>query len=232
MKKCRFYFHFRSPYSWIGALWMQKYRKEFAVEYVPYWEVDDTSRAMLEEEGGEHYYTPMSKAKHLYILQDIKRITTTLGLQIKWPPSPDNQHWEIPHLAYIYAREQGLGDIFFDKILQARWLEGENICESDVIERVASACGLDANKTLDSLNDGQVRKIATVELMKSYEDGVFGIPFFIHGYNKYWGIDRFDLFIRSLQKSETPIYSEIEHSLPFYENTNALFETDHAGGCG
>jgi len=211
---------------------MQRYKEQFSVEYVPYWEVDDTSRAMLEQEGGEHYYTPMSKAKHLYILQDIKRITTALGLKIKWPPSPDNQHWEIPHLAYIYAREEGVGDVFFEKILQARWLEGENICEPNIIENVAHACGLDVHNTLESINNNEIRHIATAELMKSYEDGVFGIPFFIHGYNKFWGIDRFDPFIRSLQKGDISTGSELEHTLPFYENTNELFETDHPGGCG
>ena len=212
---------------------MDKLSEEFDVEYVPFWEVDDLSRSMMEERGGEHYYTPMSKAKHMYILQDIKRITSELGLELKWPPSPDNQHWEIPHLAYIYAREQGRGKEFFDTILKTRWLQGEDITDPEVVKRVAVECSLDPEKTADAFNDQKIREAGTEELMKSYEDGVFGIPFFVHGYNKFWGIDRFELFVRSLRKKANSTDEiKIDNIKPFYENTDSVFDTDHPGGCG
>ncbi|MET1255379.1 2-hydroxychromene-2-carboxylate isomerase [Aliikangiella maris] len=223
-KKCRFYFHFRSPYSWVGACWLEKV-KPLEIEYIPFWELDDDSRSLLSDEGGEHYYTPMSKAKHLYILQDIKRITGKLELDLKWPPSPDNQHWEIPHLAYIYARREGKAKLFFDKIHQTRWNQGKDICDVTVIAEVAKACGLDPIATQNAYLDESIREESVGEMMKAYEDGVFGIPFFVHGFNKFWGIDRFELFIRSLQGKLPEVTNDSASFLPYYE-------TDHPGGCG
>ncbi|WP_444997959.1 2-hydroxychromene-2-carboxylate isomerase [Aliikangiella sp. IMCC44359] len=224
MKKCRFYFHFRSPYSWIGARWLEKLTS-LNVEYVPFWELDDLSRDLITKNGGEHSYTPMSKAKHLYILQDIKRITSKLNLKLKWPPSPDNQHWEIPHLAYLYARKEGKGKEFFNKIHEARWEKGEDICNRDVIAKIAEACHLDIEATKNAFENEDIRQDSVVEMMKAYEDGVFGIPFFVHGYNKFWGIDRFELFVKSIQGELPEITSTADSFLPYYE-------TDHPGGCG
>lgn len=225
MKKCRFYFHFRSPYSWVAACWMDKVSVEQEVEYVPFWEIDNTSRHLLSEKGGEHFYTPMSKAKHLYILQDIKRITTRLGLKLKWPPSPENQHWEIPHLAYLYARRLGKEKLFFKKIHESRWIHGEDICSLETVSRIAHECSLDGDLAANAYHQPSVREEAVVELMKAYEDGVFGIPFFVHGYSKFWGIDRFELFLRSLRGEVQTPDSNTGSFLPYYE-------TDHPGGCG
>lgn len=204
---------------------MEKIRAEKEIEYIPYWEIDNTSRDMLSEKGGEHYYTPMSKAKHLYILQDIKRITSKLGLKLKWPPSPENQHWEIPHLAYLYARREGKGELFFRKVHESRWLLGENICEAETIARIARACDLNETQTVNAYQNDDIRRESLEALIKAYEDGVFGIPFFVHGYNKFWGIDRFELFLRSLREENSEIKQEAGSFLPYYE-------TDHPGGCG
>ncbi len=229
MKKCRFYFHFRSPYSWVGALWMEKLRDARDVQYVPFWELDAQSRSLLAAGGGEHYYTPMSKAKHLYILQDVKRITARLGLQLTWPPSPEQQHWEVPHLAYLYARREGKDRAFFRQVHEARWLQGENICDPAVIARIAAACGLSETRTAHAHEDPSIREESAAEMMLAYEDGVFGIPFFVHGYDKFWGIDRFPLFLQSLRKASSdaalPAPAELPADWPYYE-------TDHPGGCG
>lgn len=187
---------------------------------------------MLVEGGGEHYYTPMSKAKHLYILQDIKRITRQLGLELKWPPSPDNQHWEIPHLAYIYARCEGAGNQFFREIHNARWTRGEDICDERTVAAVGEACGLEPEQTATAYRRDDIREIGVAELMKAYEDGVFGIPFFVHGFNKFWGIDRFELFARSVRSADAEDAVEINNIKPFYETGSPIFETDHPGGCG
>jgi 2-hydroxychromene-2-carboxylate isomerase len=229
VKKCRFYFNFRSPYSWIGGQWLKRFVDQtgIAVEYIPFWETDELSQAMISDLGGEHYYTPMSKAKHLYILQDIKRITKQLGLTIKWPPAPPDQHWEIPHLAYLWARRVDRGADFFQAILESRWCRGEDICDHRVVAAVAEQCGLDPSDVVSAHTRADVREEGAGELMKAFEDGVFGIPFFVHGYNKFWGIDRFDLFLRSLQSEhhETPSDLDFGQIHPYYE-------TDHPGGCG
>lgn len=204
---------------------MERLSYEVEVEYIPFWEIDDTSREMLSEKGGEHFYTPMSKAKHLYILQDIKRITSKLGLQLKWPPSPDNQHWEIPHLAYLYARREGKGGIFFRKVHESRWNRGENICDPEIVAEIAEGCGLDGERTANAFQDPPIREESVGELTKAYEDGVFGIPFFVHGHNKFWGIDRFELFVRSVRGEIADLSLDFGQFSPYYE-------TDHPGGCG
>ncbi|RAM48965.1 MAG: hypothetical protein C6Y22_24930 [Hapalosiphonaceae cyanobacterium JJU2] len=197
----RFYFSFRSPYSWIGArLLEEEYNpKRSGIEYIPFWEPDKLSLELLTTKGGKFLYTPMSREKHFYILQDIKRITSKLGYSMSWPI--DSQPWwEMPHLAYLAARRQGKQHEFFWAVYQARWERGENICSVETIRNVAVEVGLPPDQIAAAPYDASIREEGAEMLYKVYRDGVFGVPFFIVGHEKFWGIDRLDDFKLVLAK--------------------------------
>lgn len=197
----RFYFSFRSPYSWVAARLLHD---EYGVgpdevEYIPTWEPDGATRALLEARGGKILYSTMSRQKHLYILQDIKRLTTRLGYPMKWPIDRE-PWWELPNLAYLAARREGKDRAFFWAAYRARWEEGEDICTVETVKRLAEASGLDPAVAAAAPDDAELRAEGAEALFRCYRDGVFGVPFFIKGYEKFWGVDRLELFIAALRE--------------------------------
>jgi len=199
--RARFYFSFRSPYSWIGARLLEEEfdPKDSEIEYIPFWEPDERSLELLNAKGGEFLYTPMSRQKHLYILQDIKRITSKLGYLMSWPID-EKPWWDLPHLAYLAARRQGKGQEFFWAVYRARWERGENICSVETIRTLAEEIGLSPNKIAAAPDDNSIRAEGAEVLYSIYQDGVFGVPFFICGREKFWGIDRLYDFKLKLAK--------------------------------
>src|SRR2546428_1474587 len=127
----RFYFSFRSPYSWVGA---RKIEAQFphhrlSLEYLPYWEPEPETRAELTARGGELLYRPTSQARQLYILQDVKRIWSKLGHRAVWPGDGESPCSELPHMAYLHARRCGRDPEVFWAVWRAGWGEGGGVTE-------------------------------------------------------------------------------------------------------
>lgn len=200
-RRPRFYFSFRSPFSWIAARVLAERltpEEQAEIEYIPFWEPDQRTLARLRELGGEFLYTQMSREKHLYILQDIKRMTRSLGYQHVWPID-ESPWWELPNLAYLAARRDGKADELRSAVYRARWEEGENIHDMAVIRRVAADIGLDPDRIAGAPEDPEIGEEAAQALLRSYKDGVFGIPFFVLGFERFWGLDRLAPFVAALR---------------------------------
>src|SRR5262249_45675056 len=142
-------------------------------------------------------YAPMSRQKHLYILQDINRIATALGYRHAWPIDVD-PWWELPHLGYLVARRLGKGAEFFHATYRARWEEGANICSPQTIDALATEVGLPPHAVLDAPQNPEMREEGAAALSRASQDGVFGVPFFVTGRHKFWGVDRLLPFLASL----------------------------------
>ena len=196
----KYYFSFRSPYSWIAAHRLRERLDtwETSIYRIPFWEPDPITLGLLKDRGGEIIYQPMSRAKHLYILQDIKRLTGKLGYNIAWPIDKENAWWDLPHLAYLSACRKGKGEEFFWAVSRYRWELGKNICSEMVIAEIAGEIGLDPTATVNAPEDDQLRAEGAEALYQCYRDDVFGVPFFMNGYQKFWGVDRVDDFIDSI----------------------------------
>ncbi|HEX5741026.1 MAG TPA: DsbA family protein, partial [Pilimelia sp.] len=126
----RFYFSFRSPYSWLAYRDLLDRHAGAAdrLSWIPYWDPDERSQELLAADGHTFPYTVMSRAKHLYVLQDVARLTGDRGLAVTWPVDRDPV-WEVPHLAYLVAQREGEGREFIRRVYRARWEEGRDICD-------------------------------------------------------------------------------------------------------
>jgi 2-hydroxychromene-2-carboxylate isomerase len=223
----RYFFSFRSPYSWLAHRELTKHHPETAksLSWVPFWEPDPGMTAALEAAGGRVTYTPMSRPKHLYILQDVRRLCQEQGLALRWPVDR-NPRWEVPHLAYLVAAEEGRGPQFVDAVYEARWLRGADICDPATIREVAAETGLDPEPLAGAADDPAVRAVAVAALLWIDRDGVFGVPFFTYGYDKYWGLERLSPFLDRLDGDA----ARAAGILP--ADWHGTADLDHAGGCG
>ncbi|MEU8872282.1 DsbA family protein [Streptomyces javensis] len=195
----RFYFSLRSPYSWLAYRQLRDDHPEVAeaVTWRPFWEPDARSLLMLEKAGGGFPYVGMSRAKHLYILQDVRRLCSERGLEPAWPVDRDPV-WEVPHLAHLAAVDEGKGAEFIERVYRARWEEGRDICAPATIAEVAAELGLPEDRLAGAADDDELRERGVEALLRVDADGVFGVPFFIHGFHKFWGVDRLAPFIASV----------------------------------
>ncbi|MCX5555745.1 2-hydroxychromene-2-carboxylate isomerase [Streptomyces sp. NBC_00038] len=193
------YFSFRSPYSWLALRQLEARFPEApeTVEYRPWWEPDERTRKALDGRGAPFPYIPMSKAKHLYILQDVKRLSEGMGYKVAWPIDVD-PWWEVPHLGWLAARRNGQDRQLLAALMSARWEHGADICDQDVLRAVAEDAGLDPLPIVSAVNDPDIRAEGLEALVRVYEDDAFGIPYFKIGRFRYWGLDRLDGFLQEL----------------------------------
>ncbi|WP_067464466.1 2-hydroxychromene-2-carboxylate isomerase [Actinomadura macra] len=232
----RFYFNLRSPYSWLAYRDLLDQYPDVAaqVEWAPFWEPDETSLKLLAEAGGEFPFTPMSKAKHLYILQDVRRLAAGRGLAIAWPVDRE-PWWEVPHLAYLVAHRHGRGSEFIALAYRARWEEGRDICDPATVAGIGTELGLDAAEPAKAVDDPRVRAEGARALMEVYRDGVFGVPYFVNGFERFWGVDRLAAFAASVRPGtagDGAALAEGGTALAEGGAVSTLVDDGHAGGCG
>ena len=168
------------------------------LDWRPFWEPDARSERLLAEAGGRFVYTPMSKEKHLYILQDVRRLAAERGLAVSWPIDHD-PCWEVPHLAYLVAAGHGQGTGYIELAYQLRWQEGRDICDPATVAELGGKLGLDGAELAGAYDREDLRRQGTGALLDIHRDDVFGVPFFTYGRQKYWGLDRLALFAAAVR---------------------------------
>jgi 2-hydroxychromene-2-carboxylate isomerase len=230
------YFSLRSPYSWLAhhrALRLPGGGLPPEVEHVPYWEPDADTTALLEERRARHLYTPMSRAKHFYILHDVRRLAAELDLVLRWPVDRD-PWWDLPHLAALVAARAGRGAEFRAAAYRARWEEGRDICTREVVADVAERAGVDPDAAAGAPEDPQVRAEGAAALARAHRDGVFGVPFFRAGREPFWGVDRFGAFVAALGTGPAALDPAPPDPAPSDPAAvvAAAGGDGHAGGCG
>jgi 2-hydroxychromene-2-carboxylate isomerase len=200
IRRPRLYFSLRSPYSWLTLRRLRETVPEFstAIDFVPYWDPDEKTSAALAERGGEFHYIQMSRAKHLYMLMDTKRLAAAHRTAMAWPVDIDSW-WELPHLAWLQARRDGVQWPFYDALTEARWGRGDDICTTEVVRAAARTAGLDPDLAVGAPDDAGIRAEAAESLYQAYLDDVFGIPYVKWGPHRFWGLDRLDDFLDAWQ---------------------------------
>ncbi|WP_326678163.1 2-hydroxychromene-2-carboxylate isomerase [Streptomyces sp. NBC_01237] len=235
-RRPRWYFSLRSPYSWFAYRDLMTAHPEVldAIDWLPFWEPDEGTAKLLAEEGVTLPIVAMSRAKNFYILQDTRRLATDRGLtEISWPIDRA-PCWEVAHLAWIAAEDEGRGKDFVAAAYRARWQDGRNISEPEVIAEIADGLGLDAQRLSTAAQDEELRKRGAALLAESAHDGLFGVPFFINGRDKYWGLDRVEPFVRAVLGTEPPAppVTAVPDPATHAELLPVGGDQGHAGGCG
>lgn len=229
----RLYFSFRSPYSWLTIRRLRAAAPDAftALDWLPYWDPDEETARLLEEQGAQLPYVPMSRAKHLYILMDTKRLAQAQGATMAWPV--DSQPWWEPaHLAWLWACRLGRAERFYDEIAAARWGRGENICAPEVVGACARRSGLDPDAAARCTDDAELRREGVECLTRAYLDDVFGVPYLRWRHHRFWGYDRLDAFLATWPRDGRagPVTTVVTAEVG--ADPLVAPDTDAPGGCG
>ncbi|GIF02270.1 2-hydroxychromene-2-carboxylate isomerase [Paractinoplanes rishiriensis] len=229
-KTPRFFFSLRSPYSWLAYHDLTERHPHLVgtIEWVPYWEPSPATAQLLADLGGEFLYTEMHKSKQLYVLQDVRRLAGARGFAVTWPVDKEPE-WEVPHLAYLAAAELGRGHDFIRAVHEARWQRGQDICDRATVGLIAEEAGLDPDLLAGAHEIPRIRAAGVRLLLTAYQTGVFGVPFFAAGRQKFWGVDRLDGFLQAIGATAAPAPAAPEVAVA---GAGRGGDVGHAGGCG
>lgn len=182
----RFYFSFRSPYSWLALHRINLICHELPVELKLIPVFPSRNKTVLPEQ-----------AKIDYMIEDVNRTVSAYGLNIRWP-KPFDTDWLPVHMAAIYAEEQGKGIAFCLAMYKSRFVEGRDIGEHASLRDSARETGLNEDEMIDVLGNREYKRKLLEGMAEAGKAGVFGVPFFIYKDSSYWGNDRLEWLLRDI----------------------------------
>lgn len=182
-KRPRVYFGLRSPYSRLGL--HKVARSGLDVELIPFTGPPDD--VAFSDPAANKY-------KFAYFAQDVPRATAAMGLPFALP-DPFEVSFKPANRACIAADMAGHGLAMALALSEARWGEGKDISSRGVIADAAVAAGWTGYDSDAVEADPLISERLREDREKITADGVFGVPFLVAGPHKYWGQDRFDLWV-------------------------------------
>lgn len=195
-----FYFGLRSPYAWLAQKLLNEHlpaEYKAKIRCMPYWDPAPETLSAFREACGEPLYRPMSRERHLYILQDIKRTAHRLGYTLRWPVDGMSSDWELPHRACLAADAEGHGDLLRNALFAARWEQGHDICDPKILHEVLISNGLADTLSIETLRCEALSTTCLDILKLAQDQGVFGLPTFVLGRERWWGVDRLPFALQS-----------------------------------
>ncbi len=101
---------------------------------------------------------------------------------------------------YLFARAKGVERDFRNAVFRARWCEGKDITNQDVLVECAEDCRLSVNEFLQALRSQKYHQEIGAALGRCLEERVFGVPMFVVNGKRFWGNDRLDFLEEELKR--------------------------------
>ncbi|MGD8862329.1 MAG: DsbA family protein [Myxococcales bacterium] len=188
----RFYFSFRSPYSWLAMVRVEQVLagEPVHLEYHPVFPV------------GEFKNDPAAVPNKLkYILQDIERMGRAYGLDPR-PLANVDCEWMLPHAAWVYADDQGKGLPFALSLYGKRFEQEKNVGDDAVMAEAATEVGVDPEALLAAARDEAYQtRVMQGMIQAATEDHIFGVPLFVYRGEPFWGNDRLHWLKRAIREA-------------------------------
>jgi predicted DsbA family dithiol-disulfide isomerase len=114
--------------------------------------------------------------------QSVYPIARQVGVPIRLPPVSPQLHTHLAFEGFQYAKAHGKGNDYNQRVLQAFFMEGQDIGKSDVLTRLAGEVGLNEQEFEEALRTRKYRGAHQRALRHAYEEaGVTGVPMFVIG---------------------------------------------------
>ena len=189
-----FYFDFSSPYAYIGYKEIKKLEKKnsFKIKFMPIFL------------GGLHNAAGITPAafirlKSKYMIEDTKLVSKKKNISFHF-----NSYFPIKTVNFmrgvLIAEKDNSEKNFIEKIFNAIWMDGLNMNDPIVINKVLKNIDLNPEIFLKKVSDPKVkdklRKLTDDALKKK----IFGVPAFVVNKKMFWGQDRLSYAIDEIKK--------------------------------
>ena len=113
--------------------------------------------------------------------QSVYPLARQMGVPIKLPKVSPQPHTHLAFEGYQYAKHYGKRNEYNHRVLQAFFVEGQDIGQIDVLAKLAGEVGLDREFEA-ALRSRKYREAHQQALRHAYEEaGVTGVPMFVIG---------------------------------------------------
>ncbi len=121
--------------------------------------------------------------------ESVYPLAARMGVTIRLPPVSPQPHTRLAWEGYQFAGEQGRGNEYNHRVLEAFFVEGRDIGDVGALAELAAGLGLNAAEFRRALEDGRYRAAHQAALRHAYEEaGVTGVPAFEIGGRMLVGI--------------------------------------------
>lgn len=189
MAQIDYFFTVVSPWVYLAGDRLEQIaaRHGATIRYIP---IDGP--ALFPRMGGQ-VLAERHQSRKEYRLQELARWSRKLGMKLDLQPFFFPVNPAPASYAIIAAQGAGGGDLpaLIRAFPRAVWAEGRNIAEDEVVKSILAENGFDpavADRGMFTAADTYVRN-----LDEAVSRGVFGLPFYITGEERFWGQDRLDM---------------------------------------
>src|SRR5262249_34863894 len=111
--------------------------------------------------------------------QSVYPLAEHLGVKIVLPRVAPQPHTHLAFEGYQYAGEQGQGNAYNRRVLEAFFQEGQDIGRQDVLTRLAGEVGLDEKEFKEALETRKYRPAHQRALHQAYQEArINSVPTF------------------------------------------------------
>ena len=188
MPQIDYFFAPMSPFCYLAGNRLEQIAAKHGatVRYIPL-----NAPALFPRTGGQ-VLADRHESRKTYRMQDLRRQAAKLGVPINLNPSFFPVNPAPASYAIIAAAKAGGGDLagLVQAFPRAVWAEGRNIAEDEVVQDILAAHGFDPKIADKFMLDAAETYMANLE--EAVARGVFGVPFYIVGDERFWGQDRLE----------------------------------------
>src|SRR5215471_10247493 len=121
--------------------------------------------------------------------QSVYPIAARMGVSIRLPPVSPQPHTHLAFEGYQYAKDHGKGNDYNHRVLEAFFVEGQDIGSIDVLTKLAGEVRLDEKEFEEALRTRKYREAHQQALRHAYEEaGVTEVPRFVIGSQALTGL--------------------------------------------
>jgi 2-hydroxychromene-2-carboxylate isomerase len=188
MPQIDYFFAPISPFVYLAGSRLEQIaaRHGATVRYIPL-----NAPALFPRTGGQ-VLAERHDSRKTYRLQELRRQAAKLGQKIDLQPMFFPVNPAPASYAIIAAAKAGGGDLagLVQAFPRAVWAEGRNIAEDEVVQDILATHGFDPKIADKYMLEAAETYMANLE--ESVARGVFGVPFYIVGEERFWGQDRLE----------------------------------------
>ena len=131
-------------------------------------------------------------SRKTYRLQELRRWSGRLGMKLDLQPPFFPVNPAPSSYAVITAAKVGGGDLagLVQAFARAVWAEGRNIADEDVVSELVARYGFDPRAIDRGMFSAADAYAGNLE--EAVVRGVFGVPFYLVGDERFWGQDRLE----------------------------------------
>jgi len=174
------------PFCYLGRESLNRYREETEKKLEVDWHPFDL-RAQKRKPNGEIDETVDDGKDSEYfdeVRKNVEKLSEKYEVEMvgidELPDGVDSLDAQAVSL-YVKEEHPERWEAFDEAVFEALWVEGRDIGDDDVLAEIADEVGIDADEIHDALNDESLRENLRRMFLDAKEDGITGVPTFVHG---------------------------------------------------